>query len=103
MEPEAPRAQVRWLEYRGPGRPRVDRAIEELIVLMAEENLSWPYDRVVGRWPIWDLRSPTKRGEMFCAPRRAARAGAQAHDQMAGLHSGPPGAVGGDRLFTALY
>jgi hypothetical protein len=33
---------------------------------MAEENLSWRYDRVVGRWPIWDLRSPTKRWEMFC-------------------------------------
>jgi hypothetical protein len=28
--------------------PRVDRAIEELIVLMAEENRSWGYDRIVG-------------------------------------------------------
>src|SRR5207244_4133656 len=32
-------------------------------------------------------------------PRSAAGAGAQAHDHLAGLHSDPPGAVGGDRLF----
>src|SRR6185437_2130326 len=31
-----------------PGRPRVERAIEELIVRMAEENRSWGYDRIVG-------------------------------------------------------
>jgi putative transposase len=35
-------------KYRGPGRPRLDRAIEELIVRMAEENRSWGYDRIVG-------------------------------------------------------
>ena len=35
-------------KYRSPGRPRVDRAIEELIVRMAEENRSWGYDRIVG-------------------------------------------------------
>jgi hypothetical protein len=35
-------------KHRNPGRPRVDRAIEELIVLMAEENRSWGYDRIVG-------------------------------------------------------
>ena len=35
-------------KHRSPGRPRVDRAIEELIVLMAEENRSWGYDRIVG-------------------------------------------------------
>jgi putative transposase len=28
-------------KYRSSGRPRVDRAVEELIVLMAEENRSW--------------------------------------------------------------
>ena len=44
---EAPRA-LDGSKYRGPGRPRVDRAIEELIVLMAEENRSWGYDRIVG-------------------------------------------------------
>ena len=35
-------------KHRSPGRPLVDRAIEELIVLMAEENRSWGYDRIVG-------------------------------------------------------
>jgi hypothetical protein len=33
---------------RGPGRPRVDRALEQLIVRMAEENRDWGYDRIVG-------------------------------------------------------
>jgi putative transposase len=33
---------------RTPGRPPIDRAVEALIVRMAEENLSWGYDRIVG-------------------------------------------------------
>jgi transposase len=33
---------------RGPRRPRVDRALEQLIVRMAEENRDWGYDRIVG-------------------------------------------------------
>ena len=33
---------------RTPGRPRIDREVEQLIVRMAEENRSWGYDRVVG-------------------------------------------------------
>ena len=35
-------------KHRSPGRPRVDKIIEGLIVRMAEENLSWGYDRIVG-------------------------------------------------------
>jgi putative transposase len=35
-------------KHRSPGRPRVDKTIEGLIVRMAEENLSWGYDRIVG-------------------------------------------------------
>jgi putative transposase len=33
---------------RTPGRPRLDREVEELIVRMAEKNRSWGYDRIVG-------------------------------------------------------
>jgi transposase InsO family protein len=33
---------------RGPGRPRVARAVEQLIVRMAEENRDWGYDRIAG-------------------------------------------------------
>src|SRR6202521_315929 len=32
----------------GPGRPRVKREVEQLIVLMASENRDWGYDRIVG-------------------------------------------------------
>jgi putative transposase len=32
----------------GPGRPRITRAIEQLIVRMASENQDWGYDRIVG-------------------------------------------------------
>ena len=48
MVPNARRAQFRWLEASKPRPTRVDRAIEELIVLMAEENRSRGYDRIVG-------------------------------------------------------
>src|SRR5215510_9320395 len=33
---------------RGPGRPRIRRKIEQLIVRIAEENRDWGYDRIVG-------------------------------------------------------
>src|SRR5713101_6391066 len=33
---------------RTPGRPRVDRVLEQLIVRMAKENPDWGYDRIVG-------------------------------------------------------
>ncbi len=31
-----------------PGRPRIDREIEDLVVRMAKDNIDWGYDRIVG-------------------------------------------------------
>src|SRR6202158_3863397 len=33
---------------RGPGRPRIKREVEELIIRMASENRDWGYDRISG-------------------------------------------------------
>jgi transposase InsO family protein len=35
-------------QRRSPGRPRVDKDLEDWVVKMAEENRSWGYDRIVG-------------------------------------------------------
>ena len=37
---------------RGPGRPRVTREVEQLIVRMARENRDSGYDRIVGALAI---------------------------------------------------
>jgi hypothetical protein len=52
--------------HRGPGRPRIKREVEELIIRIASENRDWGYDRIAGRWPIWGTRYPIKRLPMFC-------------------------------------
>ncbi|MEI7875363.1 MAG: helix-turn-helix domain-containing protein [Alphaproteobacteria bacterium] len=36
------------LARRGPGRPRIEREVEELILRMAGENRDWGYDRIAG-------------------------------------------------------
>jgi putative transposase len=35
-------------QQQSPGRPKIDPALETLIVRMAQENRSWGYDRIVG-------------------------------------------------------
>ncbi len=35
-------------QRRSPGRPRVDKDLEDLVVKMATENRSWGYDRIAG-------------------------------------------------------
>ena len=35
-------------QRRYPGRPRVEREVEELVMRMARENRDWGYDRIVG-------------------------------------------------------
>jgi putative transposase len=36
------------VQRKAPGRPRVDKALETLVVRMAQENHLWGYDRIVG-------------------------------------------------------
>jgi hypothetical protein len=83
---------------RGPGRPRVARKVEQLIVRLAEENRDWGYDGLPGRWPIWDIVYAIRRSAMSCSATICRRPGAQAHDHLVGVHSHPLGASGGHRL-----
>jgi hypothetical protein len=84
----------------GPGRPRIKREVEQLIVRVAGENRDWGYDRIAGAvanlgYMISDqtVGNVLQRHALPPAPERK-----QAHDHVAGLHPNPPGAVGGDRL-----
>jgi hypothetical protein len=65
---------------RGPGRPRVKREVEELIIRMASENRDWGYDRIAGA--LANLGYPIKRLAMFCSAmvcRRRRSASARPH------------------------
>ena len=35
-------------QRKAPGRPTIDKEVEDLVVRMAQENRSWGYDRIVG-------------------------------------------------------
>ena len=35
-------------QRKSPGRPTIDKEVEDLVVRMAQENRSWGYDRIVG-------------------------------------------------------
>ena len=69
---------------RGPGRPRINREVEQLIIRMASENGDWGYDRIAGHWPIWGMRFLIKRSVMSCDAtvcRRHRSASARSHGQ----------------------
>jgi len=58
---------------RGPGRPRVTREVEQLIVRMASENRDWGYDRIVGALANLGYVIPIKRLAISCAATRWRR------------------------------
>jgi hypothetical protein len=50
------------------GRPRIKRAVEQLIIRMARENRDWGYDRIVGAYAE---RNHQGKGNVLLFPRRA--------------------------------
>src|SRR5262247_3143684 len=67
---------------RGPGRPRITREVEQLIVRMAEENRDWGYDRIAGAltnlgYKVCDqtIGNVLQRHGLPPAPERSARCG----------------------------
>jgi putative transposase len=64
---------------RGPGRPRIRREIEQLIVRMATVNRDWGYDRIAGAvanlgFKVCDQTSAMSCNVMVCRPPRSASA-----------------------------
>jgi hypothetical protein len=79
----------------GPGRPRLNREVEQLIIHMASENREPDRGRH-GQSRVCDFRSDD--WQCSATERPATRAGAKAHDPVGGLHSDPLGAASGSRL-----
>jgi hypothetical protein len=82
---------------RGPGRPRIKREVEQLIIRMASENRTWGYDRIAGALAnlgheICDQTVGNVLRRHGVPPARRS-ASARSHG---GLHSDPSSAVGGD-------
>jgi hypothetical protein len=48
-------------QRKAPGHPKIDPALEALIVRMARENRSWVYVALLERWRTWAIRSVTRR------------------------------------------
>src|ERR1700716_3425215 len=84
---------------RRPGRPRISREIEQLIVRMAKENRDWGYDRIAGALGNlgYEVCDQTV-GNVLQRHALPACTGTQAHDNLGGFHSDPSGAAGWDRL-----
>ena len=64
---------------RGPGRPRIERDVEQLIIRIASENRDWGYDRISGALANLGYQILIKRlviscGVMACRRRRSANA-----------------------------
>jgi putative transposase len=50
-----------WKVRRGPGRPRIKREVEELIIAWPARTGTGAMTGLRGRWPIWGTRFPIKR------------------------------------------
>src|SRR5216684_226458 len=77
------------------GRPRVDAAIEELVVKLARENSGWGYDRIVGALAnlgSQDFRS--ERRQYLAATWDSALPEAQTKHNLERLHSVAHGCAG---------
>jgi hypothetical protein len=51
---------------RSPGRPRIKREVEQLIVRMAKRTMTGAMTVSLGRWLIWGTRSAIKRWAISC-------------------------------------
>ena len=76
------------------GRPRVDAAIEALVVKLARENSGWGYDRIVGAGQFGSRDFRPERGQYPAALWDGARPEAQTKHTLERVHSVAPGCAG---------